>query len=62
MRLTPRPGQGSTHLVARGRDDVAARHARAVAAGAPILRALHDTPYGSRDFSCADPERHTGVR
>lgn len=54
--LPPRPGQGSTYLVARGREDVEALHARAVAAGAPILRAVHETPYGSRDFACADPE------
>ena len=54
--LPPRPGQGSTYLVARGPNDVDAVHARAVAAGAPLLRPLHDTPYGSRDFTCTDPE------
>jgi uncharacterized glyoxalase superfamily protein PhnB len=30
--------------------------ARATAAGARVLRELHDTDYGSRDFAVADPE------
>jgi uncharacterized glyoxalase superfamily protein PhnB len=30
--------------------------ARATAAGATVLRDLHDTDYGSRDFAVADPE------
>jgi uncharacterized glyoxalase superfamily protein PhnB len=30
--------------------------ARATAAGATVLRELHDTDYGSRDFAVADPE------
>ena len=54
--LPPRPGQGSTYVVAATPADVDALHARAVAAGATILRALQDTEYGSHDFSCADPE------
>ncbi len=36
--------------------DVDAVHARAVAAGAEIVRALQDTDYGSREFSSRDPE------
>ena len=30
--------------------------ARATAAGAKVLRGLHDTDYGSRDFAVLDPE------
>ena len=36
--------------------DPDALHARAVAAGAKIETALHDTSYGSREFACRDPE------
>jgi uncharacterized glyoxalase superfamily protein PhnB len=39
--------------------DADAAHARAVAAGANITTPLHDTPYGSRDFTVKDPEGHT---
>jgi len=39
--------------------DADAAHARAVAAGANVTTPLHDTPYGSRDFSVKDPEGHT---
>jgi uncharacterized glyoxalase superfamily protein PhnB len=39
--------------------DADAVHARAVAAGATIVRPLQDTPYGSREFSVKDPEGHT---
>lgn len=35
-----------------------AHYARAVAAGAEIVRELEDTPYGSRDYSARDPEGH----
>ena len=38
--------------------DPDARHARAVAAGAPIVRPLEDTSYGSRDFTARDPGGH----
>lgn len=37
-------------------DDVDAVHARAIAAGAEIVRALEETDYGSRQFVVADPE------
>jgi uncharacterized glyoxalase superfamily protein PhnB len=30
--------------------------ARATAAGATVLRELHETDYGSRDFAVRDPE------
>ena len=39
--------------------DADAAHARAVAAGAQIIRPLQDTPYGSREFGVKDPEGHT---
>ena len=38
--------------------DPDAHHARAKAAGAKIVMELHDTPYGSRDYACEDPEGH----
>jgi uncharacterized glyoxalase superfamily protein PhnB len=37
-------------------DNPDALHDRAVAAGAQIVRELQDTDYGSREFSCRDPE------
>jgi uncharacterized glyoxalase superfamily protein PhnB len=36
--------------------DVAAHYARALAAGAAIVRALHDTSYGAREYSARDLE------
>lgn len=36
--------------------DADALHDALAAAGTPIAMALHDTPYGSRDFCCRDPE------
>ena len=39
--------------------DADAVHARAVAAGAEIIRPLQDTPYGSREFAVHDPEGHS---
>jgi uncharacterized glyoxalase superfamily protein PhnB len=39
--------------------DVEAVHARAVAAGAAIIRPLQETNYGSREFAVSDPEGHT---
>jgi uncharacterized glyoxalase superfamily protein PhnB len=39
--------------------DADAVHARAVAAGATIIRAIEDTPYGSREFALRDPEGHS---
>ena len=39
-------------------DDVAARHDRAVAAGALVLMPLADQPQGGRSFTVADPEGH----
>jgi uncharacterized glyoxalase superfamily protein PhnB len=39
--------------------DADAVHARAVAAGATIVRPLQDTSYGSREFSVKDPDGHS---
>ncbi len=39
--------------------DVYETYARAVTAGATIIRPLHDTPYGSREFAVRDPEGHS---
>jgi len=39
-------------------DDVAAHHDRAKAAGAEIVMALEDTPYGSREYMAKDLEGH----
>ncbi|MBC2643242.1 MULTISPECIES: VOC family protein [unclassified Rhodococcus (in: high G+C Gram-positive bacteria)] len=47
------PGTGSVYLAV---DDPDALHERAVAAGATIVRGLRDEDYGSRGFTCRDPE------
>jgi len=39
--------------------DADAVHARAVAAGAEIIRPIQETPYGSREFALKDPEGHS---
>ncbi|MGA3371086.1 MAG: VOC family protein [Terracidiphilus sp.] len=39
--------------------DADAAYARAVAAGAEVIRPLQDTPYGSREFTVKDPEGHS---
>lgn len=46
----------SIHIVV---PDADAAYARAVAAGAVVIRPLQDTPYGSREFGVKDPEGHT---
>ncbi len=38
-------------------EDVDAHHARSVAHGAQIVRPLHDTNYGAREYSVRDPEQ-----
>lgn len=38
--------------------DVDEAHERAKTAGAQIVTAPYDTDYGSREFSCRDPEGH----
>lgn len=39
-------------------DDIEAHYARAVAAGAEILRPLAETPYGAKEYTARDPEGH----
>lgn len=39
-------------------ENIDAHYARAKAAGAEIVVELHDTAYGSRDYSARDPEGH----
>jgi uncharacterized glyoxalase superfamily protein PhnB len=46
-------GQSWAYVVVADAD---AHHARAVAAGAEIVRPLEDQDYGSRDYSARDPE------
>jgi uncharacterized glyoxalase superfamily protein PhnB len=46
----------STYIVV---PDAGAVHARAVAAGATIIRPLQNTDYGSREFAVRDPEGHS---
>src|ERR1019366_552157 len=41
--------------------DADAAHARALAAGAEVIRPLLETPYGSREFGVKDPEGHTWI-
>lgn len=53
---TPAEAGGVTHTVYICVPDADAHHARAVAAGAKIVHPLTDRDYGSRDYSCEDPE------
>jgi uncharacterized glyoxalase superfamily protein PhnB len=39
--------------------DADAAYARAMAAGATIVRPVQGTPYGSREFAVKDPEGHS---
>jgi uncharacterized glyoxalase superfamily protein PhnB len=48
-----RPGTFGAYVVT---DDPDGLFGRATAAGAKVLRELHDTDYGSRDFAVIDPE------
>ena len=54
------PGKlnGTNQCVCLAVEDVAAAFARAEKAGAVIVSAPHDTPYGAREFSCRDHEGH----
>jgi uncharacterized glyoxalase superfamily protein PhnB len=48
-----RPGSFGAYVVT---DEPDALFARAAAAGATVVRELHETDYGSRDFAVRDPE------
>jgi uncharacterized glyoxalase superfamily protein PhnB len=52
----PWPGQPGTFAAYVVTDDPERLLARAQAAGAQIEQELHETDYGSRDFSVRDPE------
>lgn len=54
--LAQRPGTTACYVVT---DDPDRLHDRAAAAGAQIVRPLHDTDHGSRDFTATDPEGNT---
>jgi uncharacterized glyoxalase superfamily protein PhnB len=49
----PEPGDFGGYVVTADPDGL---YGRAVAAGAEIVDALHETDYGSRDFAARDPE------
>ncbi|MCC6920887.1 MAG: VOC family protein [Alphaproteobacteria bacterium] len=49
---------GTNQCVCIALEDVDAAAARAMAAGARMIHPPHDTAYGAREFSCADPEGH----
>lgn len=49
-------GRAVLYLVPGDAAAVDAHHARAVAAGATVVRELLDQPYGSREYAVADPE------
>ena len=51
--VAPPPGSASMYVVV---EDTDAHHARAKDAGAEIVMELHDTDYGSRDYTARDPE------
>ena len=46
----------STYVVVTDADEV---YTRAQAAGAPVVRPLQNTDYGSREFTIKDPEGHS---
>jgi uncharacterized glyoxalase superfamily protein PhnB len=51
-------GRRSTQAVYAIVEDADAHHATAVAAGAEIVQALYDPPYGGREYACRDLEGH----
>jgi len=56
LKLPAEPGNAQTHgvsLIVKDADEV---YVRAQAAGAEILEAIEDKPFGGRGFACRDPE------
>ncbi|GAC1398642.1 MAG: VOC family protein [Chloroflexota bacterium] len=51
------PGSFGAYVVT---DDPDGLFARAIAAGAEVMQELHETDYGSRNFSVRDPEGNRG--
>lgn len=54
--LSPDQAGGVTAGIYVAVSDADQHHNRALAAGARIVRPLEDQDYGSRDYSCLDPE------
>lgn len=54
--LTPSEAHGVTATIYVAVTDVDRHHDRALAAGAKVIRPLTDMDYGSREYSCFDPE------
>lgn len=57
--VSPRDLPAVNQIVCMYVKDIDAHYARAKAAGARITIELHDTDYGSRDYTCLDPEGNT---
>jgi len=55
---SPRDGGGVAQAPCVCVTDADAHYTRAAAAGAEIVSALSDKPYGGRGYSCRDPEGH----
>jgi uncharacterized glyoxalase superfamily protein PhnB len=58
LQTPPAPGAPVTQSPYIIVPDADAHHARAVAAGAVIVRPLVDADYGGRGYTCRDPEGH----
>lgn len=58
LMVSPAAAGGETTTIYAAVPDVAARHARAAAAGAEIVMPLEAQPYGGSSFSVRDPEGH----
>ena len=58
LQKPPAPGKPVTQSAYVVVPDADAHHARAVAAGAEIVRPLVDADYGGRGYTCRDPEGH----
>jgi uncharacterized glyoxalase superfamily protein PhnB len=57
--VSPARAGHATQMLTLFTDDVEAHHARAQAAGATIVEALNETPYGERQYAALDLEGHT---
>jgi uncharacterized glyoxalase superfamily protein PhnB len=57
-RVSPRQQTGSSQALSVFVPDPDAHHARAVSAGARIVRPLQTEEYGARGYGARDPEGH----
>jgi uncharacterized glyoxalase superfamily protein PhnB len=57
-RASPKSLGGLSQVLSVFVDDPDAHHARAVAAGARVVRELHTEEYGARGYMATDPEGH----